>query len=270
MDDHASRPLPVPVVILALVTGILAMGLGAHLDVLGTRGAIVVGQLALLAPFALSAAALGVSARDAFAWQGVRWRDLALSVGCGLGLWIASAGLLQLQYAVWPPPPHVVAFFESLHSRLDLWPPWQGAFSLLAIAVLPAITEETAFRGALLGSLRRGLGDRRALLVTAAVFGGIHYWPGGYRIPFTLALGLALGLLRLRSGSLVPVVISHAVLNATTVVVASRFGDVTTPTDTASIGGGMAALLGGATLTLAFARALRRDTPTGATGSTLD
>jgi len=52
--------------------------------------------------------------------------------------------------------------------------------------------------------------------------------------------------------------------------VASRFGDVTTPTDTASIGGGMAALLGGATLTLAFARALRRDTPNGATGSTLD
>jgi hypothetical protein len=66
------------------------------------------------------------------------------------------------------------------------------------------------------------------------------------------------------------VVISHAVLNATTVVVASRFGDVTTPTDTTSVGGGVATLLGGAALTLAFARALRRDTPTGATGSTLD
>jgi uncharacterized protein len=258
------------VALLALLVGLLGMAAVSNPDVLGTRPALLVGQLALVAPFWLGAAALRIPARDAFALRGVGLRDAAFSVGCGLALWIASAGLLQLQYAAWPPPAHVLEFFERLHAKLDLWPPWQAAFSMLAIAVGPAVTEEIAFRGAVLGSLRRRLGDAGAVLATATVFSAIHYWPGAYRVPFTFALGCALGALRLHTGSLVPVIAAHAVLNATTVVIASQFGDVTAPTEPASIGSGAAALGVGFVLTMVFAWGLRRGSPTGTAGSTLD
>jgi uncharacterized protein len=255
------RVLPASVALLALLVGLLGMATVSNPDMLGTRLALLLGQLALIAPFWLSAAALRIPAPTAFALDGLSPRAVAFSAGCGLGLWIASAGLLQLQYAVWPPPQHVLDFFERLHAKLDLWPPWQAAFSMLAIAVGPALSEELAFRGAVLGSLRRHLGGAGAVFATAAVFSAIHYPPGGYRIPFTFALGCALGALRLHTGSLVPVIAAHAVLNATTVVIASQFGDVTAPTEPSSIGSGAAALAVGLFVTAAFARGLRRRSP---------
>src|SRR5206468_821746 len=144
---------------------------------------------------------------------------------CGLGLWLGSAGLLQLQYTVWPASPAVLHFFEQLHGDLDLWPPWNGAVSLFVIAAWPAIVEEIAFRGALLESLQPRAGAWGAVLASAVVFALIHIPPGGYRVPFTLALGIALGALRLRTGTIVPCVAAHAVLNATTVLITSAAGD---------------------------------------------
>jgi membrane protease YdiL (CAAX protease family) len=56
--------------------------------------------------------------------------------------------------------------------------------------------------------------------VSALVFAAIHVTPGGYRVPFALALGLALGALRLRTGSVLPGIAAHAVLNSITLAIA--------------------------------------------------
>src|SRR5262245_22147752 len=126
MDDGMRGPLPTRVAVLALATGLIGMTLAAGVPGLGTRVGLLVGQLVLLTPFALSAAALRTAPGEAFGLRPIGARDVVLAAGCGLGLWVASAGLIQLQYAVWPPPPDVFEFFERLHAKLDLWPPWQG------------------------------------------------------------------------------------------------------------------------------------------------
>ena len=235
--------MPIGVTLLALLVGLLGMGLVSDPDRLGMRTSLLLGQLALITPFVLSAAALRLGARETFAWHRPSAAGMVLSIGCGLALWIAAGGLLHVQYAIWPVPPHVLAFFESLHARLDLWPPWQGLFSLTAIAVGPALTEEIAFRGALLGALRRPLGAAAAVITSAVLFALIHIPPGGYRVPFALALGLALGALRIRTGSIVPGAIAHAALNTTTVIVTARFDTGSTDLDSASAPAGLAALI---------------------------
>lgn len=245
--------MPVRVALLALVVGLVGMAAMQDPDTFGTRPAFLLAQLALLAPFWLSAVALRLRARDVFAWTMPAPAGLLLSAGCGLALWIAAGGLLQLQYAVWPLPPDVRAVFERLHAELDLWPPWQGALSMAAIAIAPALGEEIAFRGALMGALRRPLGDRAAVVVSAVLFAVIHIPPGGYRVPFILALALVLGALRVRTGSIVPGVIAHAVLNATTVIVTARLGDTTATPDSTSVPAGAAALVLGAAAAAALA-----------------
>ena len=84
------------------------------------------------------------------------------------------------------------------------------------MAISPAICEELFFRGAILGSLRRGLTPMRALLWQALFFGAAH--ASLYRILPTAGLGLLLGALTLRSASLLPAVLVHAGYNAVVVL----------------------------------------------------
>jgi membrane protease YdiL (CAAX protease family) len=254
-DEKPERALPLLVPPLALYIGLVAMWLGAQAPV-PTRVALILGHAALLAPFLLSAAAFRLSPGDAFGLRAVTARGAILSVVCGAALWVGSAGLLELQYSVWPAPPEVLEFFQKLHAKLDLWPPWSGALSLFAIAVWPAVVEEIAFRGALQGALRRWTGDIVAVAVSAALFALIHIPPGGYRVPFTLALGAALGALRVRTGSIVPGIVAHAVLNATTVVVSAALDTPEDPTPTISIAAAASALFVSALVSTVAARAI--------------
>jgi membrane protease YdiL (CAAX protease family) len=63
-----------------------------------------------------------------------------------------------------------------------------------------------------------------AIVLSALLFGIIHLDPtsGGaytfYRVPFATVVGLGLGLLRVRSGSLTPCILAHAMLNTITFV----------------------------------------------------
>lgn len=82
----------------------------------------------------------------------------------------------------------------------------------LTIVLVPAIFEELAFRGIFLRSARTFLRPLPAHLLTAAAFAAIHFQP--LMLPFHFGIGLALGALRERSGSLWPPMLLHAVNNA--------------------------------------------------------
>ena len=69
-------------------------------------------------------------------------------------------------------------------------------------------------RGIVLPSLLPAFGRVAAVAVTAALFALIHL--DAYRSAFTFALGLALGALRLRTGSLLAPVLAHALVNTIT------------------------------------------------------
>jgi uncharacterized protein len=87
---------------------------------------------------------------------------------------------------------------------------WLGVIGI--IALFPAVFEETAFRGIILPCLQRLLSDKEAIFVSGAMFMILHLSPTS--APPLLAVGLVLGYLRVKSGSLWPCVLLHFTHNA--------------------------------------------------------
>jgi sodium transport system permease protein len=87
---------------------------------------------------------------------------------------------------------------------------------LLVLAVLPAICEELAFRGFILAGLRSSLGQVPAVLVASLFFGLAHSVLQQSIITFFV--GLALGLVAARTGSIFPCITFHAVHNSLTLL----------------------------------------------------
>jgi membrane protease YdiL (CAAX protease family) len=83
-----------------------------------------------------------------------------------------------------------------------------GMFMVVVmIAVQPAVFEELAFRGLILGGLEHVLNPLEAVIVSAALFMIIHLSVPSF--PHLFVMGLALGWLRLKSGSLYPCMLLH-------------------------------------------------------------
>lgn len=84
----------------------------------------------------------------------------------------------------------------------------------LTVAIMPAFTEEFAFRGVILGSLRK-YSDGLALVVSSAMFALMH---GNFvQIPFTFCCGLMFGLLMIKTNSMLPGMIVHFLNNGLSV-----------------------------------------------------
>ncbi len=77
-------------------------------------------------------------------------------------------------------------------------------------ALLPAVCEEMMFRGMMLSAFERQ-GRRTALFLSALLFALIHVNLKG--LPVQFAMGVALGYIVLRSGSLYPAVFFHLLFN---------------------------------------------------------
>lgn len=78
---------------------------------------------------------------------------------------------------------------------------------LAIVAVQPAVFEELAFRGVVLDGLRGSLSTREAVIVSAVLFTILHLQFFG--VVHLLAIGLVLGWLRVRTGSLLPGMVVH-------------------------------------------------------------
>jgi len=89
------------------------------------------------------------------------------------------------------------------------WPLW-GV--LVSAAAVPAIFEEIAFRGVIQTGMERVMAPREALIVQAAMFSVLHLLPAVFVSHFVI--GLVLGFLRRRTGSIYPGMLVHAAWNA--------------------------------------------------------
>jgi membrane protease YdiL (CAAX protease family) len=233
------------------MAGVAAMGVAAFLTAgLGVRPMLVASELALASPVLLALAF--PRGREAVPLRPVGARAIVIALGSGAALWGASLGLLELQYAVWPPPPGYLQEFMRLHELLRPRGPADALLSVLAIAVAPGVCEELLFRGLVLQCLLPRLGAALAVAGSALLFGIIHldFSSGGatlYRVPFAIAVGVGFALLRLRSGSLVPAMLAHALVNATTFTAAlQQPPQATLPAPQPLLGLGL--LVGGAAL----------------------
>jgi membrane protease YdiL (CAAX protease family) len=281
MSPNGSAPgktFPWPAAIAATLAGIFAMFGGAGFVVhtrpgLGLRALLAIGSLALALP---SAAALAArpdwwpSVRGA----SIRGRTLGLSMLLGAALWVASAGLIEMQSLLMPPSSRYLDDMRAIHTALAPQHALDALVSVLVIALLPGVCEELVMRGVLLPSLAKAFrgttpplqapdagrrsarswpGEWLAIGITALLFALIHW--DRYRFLFVLVLGLVFGYVRMRAGSLWPSVIAHATLNTLTFVIAPLVDDPT-QAYVPNPGLGAACLLAGSAVAWPLLRAL--------------
>jgi membrane protease YdiL (CAAX protease family) len=88
--------------------------------------------------------------------------------------------------------------------------PLEDILYFISMAVIPPISEEFMTRGIILHKLR-GFGDSFAIVTSALMFALLH--GNIVQIPFTFPVGIVLAFITIKSGSIIPAVISHFVIN---------------------------------------------------------
>lgn len=81
---------------------------------------------------------------------------------------------------------------------------------VVSTALVPALAEELAFRGILMGSLRK-YGDAFAIIASAVMFGAMH--GNIVQIPFAFILGLIFAYIDCKTNSIIPSIIIHFINN---------------------------------------------------------
>ena len=118
-------------------------------------------------------------------------------LGAAAGHWLPASDTVKAKLA------------ELMGQAPSLWQ------SILVFALMPAITEELAFRGYILSGLERTYRPGTAILMSALLFAFLHVLLSLFQQFFGAAiLGLVLGLIAYRTGSLWPGVVFHFVNNA--------------------------------------------------------
>lgn len=151
--------------------------------------------------------------RPVFRSLGWRRSNFSLGIAAGGGALLGfSLSLLGTALRT----PRVKSPFENLGST-------PLSFVLLAImaVILAPIFEELFFRGFLQPLLSRTFGAIAGILITAALFGGLHApeysWAWQYAFCVSLA-GVVFGYLRYRTNSLIPCTVMHGCFNALSVI----------------------------------------------------
>ena len=124
------------------------------------------------------------------------WATLIWSAVAALGVVIPSVWLQEQMPAL---PDTVGETFQKIISI-------PGGY--FVIALLAPIVEEAVFRGAILRKLLSGMQKKwGAICISAALFALIHFNPA--QMPHAFLMGLLLGWLYMRTGSIVPGVVFH-------------------------------------------------------------
>jgi len=157
-----------------------------------------------------------------FAFVAFRYRDIAPLLGVPqdgrrsalklLFLSLAFMALMELYfYLLGKSGVRIIELTESYQAA-----GWGLGVMLLINSLIPAVTEELAFRGIIQATFERIVGIREAMLIQAALFSVVHLLP--MMFPSHFLMGLMFGYLRLRTKSLYPGMALHGAWNALVVL----------------------------------------------------
>lgn len=206
---ESARPLLALLVflIMQVLAGVAMVCIGQRMD-MSRSMAICLGLANLLTILAV----WGIFRRSApmdGASAALGWKDHLLAlVGCCFGVVALDfcAEILDL-------PDMMVDMFIGLGSD-----PW----GIVSIAIIGPIAEEVLFRWGIMRHYMPG-GAWRAILISALVFGIIHMNPA--QVPFAAAMGVLLGILYWRSGSIAWPIALHILNNSLACVQILLLGD---------------------------------------------
>ena len=206
---ESARPLLALLVflIMQVLAGVAMVCIGQRMDMsrsmaicLGLANLVTI--LAVWGIFRRSAPMDGASAA-------LGWKDHLLAlVGCCFGVVALDfcAEILDL-------PDMMVDIFIKLGSD-----PW----GIVSIAIIGPVAEEVLFRWGIMRHYMPG-GAWRAILISALAFGIIHMNPA--QVPFAAAMGVMLGILYWRSGSIAWPIALHILNNSLACVQILLLGD---------------------------------------------
>jgi membrane protease YdiL (CAAX protease family) len=154
-----------------------------------------------------------IARRDVIA--ALRWRGgTLLWCGAGAAMGFATFGLATGLSAALRA---LVGVDEARYADEYLSAGLGWTIIILSVCVQPAVIEELAFRGVIFSSLRETLSPFEAILVSSVMFMVIHLMVPMF--PFLLVIGLMLGWLRHRTGSMYPGIALHFTHNLLVVLV---------------------------------------------------
>lgn len=197
----------------ALLLGIVLLlnAPGGLLQLLHLRWGLLVTQVCFIAaPVFLAIRLFYLDVRAVLPMRRPSAREL-----CGAALGMAGLNHV-LNYAIlwqdrfFPLPQVLKGLFEHLAAYDG---PADFLVLLAVVAVVPSVCEEILFRGFVhAGLLREFESAPKAIVMGGVVFAGFHLNP--WRFSVLLAIGLFLGYLVHRTGSLVPAMVAHGLNNA--------------------------------------------------------
>jgi sodium transport system permease protein len=177
--------------------------------------AMALGQVAfILTPPLAMAVLLTSSPRRTLRLYRPRPRYLALAIALPIAL---NPLINELRPVVERLFPISQALKEALGQMMANVP--SLGMAVLLFAAIPAVCEELAFRGFILSGLEHGHRTRSAIFLSALLFGFLHVLLSLFQQLFNATLlGIVLGLLAVRSRSILPGIVFHFINNALAIV----------------------------------------------------
>ena len=171
--------------------------------------------LVILLPCVALALWIRARVKTTFRLAGPSGTALLAAVAIGFAMPVLNAALVRVSGL--PAPSEEMIRIEREMTAFVQANPFQAA---LLFGVLPAVCEELFFRGFILsgfvGAFRGPGAAARAVVLTSVLFAVFHIFPEKW-LP-TFVVGLLLGFLAVRTGSIWPGMVAHAVNNASAVL----------------------------------------------------
>lgn len=146
--------------------------------------------------------------------ESLGWRPSNMGVWTALGAGVLLAIAVQA-FTILLKTPEKSPVEQFVNTPLSL-----TLVSITAVGLAPFF-EETFFRGFIQPLLVRDLGAIAGIVITGCLFGGMHLFEYGNLWQYGVAIslvGIVLGYIRHRSGSIIPGIIVHACFNSLAVI----------------------------------------------------
>lgn len=153
---------------------------------------------------------------EVFRLRPVTLRVLGISALIGLGLSVIVDEMDSLIQMIFPMPDLILQAMEDLmryDSATDL------ILLIITVVFVAGIAEEMLFRGLLQGTLEQKIDATKAVMSTAFIFALVHFNPWWF--VEILILGVLMGVVVWRTGSIFPAVAIHIVNNGLSLYMAN-------------------------------------------------
>ena len=190
------------VIMLALVDPV-----SPNLDI--PRWAIILSEALILLPLSAIVVKRGMSLSTAYRLRPVTSTTVRDTILIGLGVTVLVDELDRLIATIFPLPENIVRGMEFLAFST----PVEAFLVILGAVLLAPLVEEIVFRGFFQGQLEQGYRDpTKAILFSSLLFTILHFNPW-WSLQIYL-LGMVLGYLAWRTGSIWPSLLIHALNNS--------------------------------------------------------